>query len=118
MQNKQIIDSKVISDLSEREKNDPGLINDLITIFTETTPSQVQELLLAFNNNDLSNIIYLSHTLKSSCRSLGALDLANDFEKIEYAGKSGTITNDILLIKEQLLSNHLLVIENLKKITM
>jgi HPt (histidine-containing phosphotransfer) domain-containing protein len=85
-----VIDKKIWNTWREFELNEesPRFFLDLIEKFLENTPNLFLEFLDAIKNKDLKKIVYCSHTLASSCASLGAVQLSEYLKEIEDAARS------------------------------
>ena len=68
------------------------VLNELIETFIEYMPEQIDNLKDAIDNGDAELIFSISHRIKSSSNSLGALGLAETAEAIELIGRSGEST--------------------------
>lgn len=104
--NTALIDSAVWDKWRQFEltENSPGFFLDLLQTALASTPPLMKSLKEAFANQDLKNVIYFSHTLSSSCRSLGATQLASELKAIEWAGRSKPpeIKNELLPASEKM----------------
>jgi len=69
--------------------NDPMVIFDLLQGFHDSAGKTVELLKAACSVGDMAATVEQAHRLKSSARTVGALDLGGLCERIEIAGKAG-----------------------------
>lgn len=72
----------------EVTENSPGFFLGLLETGLSSTTPQMQSLMAAIERQDLKEIIYFSHTLSSTCRSLGAPQLASHLKDIEWSARA------------------------------
>ncbi|SFB89343.1 Hpt domain-containing protein [Pseudoalteromonas denitrificans] len=75
------------------------LAKELMQVFIVETNKLVTQLIKAQQQNNIDDVILISHSLKSSARTYGAEILADLCEKIELEGKNN---NDLTLLFSQL----------------
>ena|GEM_PF-4752152 len=101
-----LIDSAVWEKWRQFEiaENSPGFFLDLLQTGLTSTPPLMASLKQAFADQDIKNVIYFSHTLSSSCRSLGASQLASQLKDIEWAARATppTIQNELLPLSQKM----------------
>ncbi|UYL07412.1 Hpt domain-containing protein [Bdellovibrio sp. SKB1291214] len=95
-----IIDKVVWEGLREFEKNEemPGFFLNLLGATLTASRTQMDGLLKAIDDSEAKRVHYYAHTLKSSCASLGALNLAKTLGEIEAAAlqKPAVIRQDLI----------------------
>ncbi len=60
----------------------------MVNFFVEDTVKYVDQIKNGLNNDDIKEIIKGSHTIKSSCKQMGALRLSAIAEEIELKGRN------------------------------
>ncbi len=88
------------------------VLESLLEIFYETIDERAEELEGLYRNEDWENYTIKVHALKSSARLVGAVELGDDAEKLEFAGKdldlslirekTGSLLSDLRSYKEKL----------------
>lgn len=82
------IDTGVLANLQSIESDGiPGLYEELIQLFMETTPALLQQLRLLLN--DPLNLATVAHSIKGSCGNFGALPMQTLCEELVGLGRSG-----------------------------
>ncbi len=80
----QILDMKTVQMVrSLQTEDDQNLFAVAVNLFLETTAEKLEILAQAFEEKDSAQISAVSHSLKSSCSSLGAMKLHQLFAEIE-----------------------------------
>lgn len=82
------IDTQHLSDMSG---GDTTFETELLQEFLECTPPLIRELERAIGNGDLRAALISAHTLKGSCRSLGAFPMSNPCEILETMARNGNL---------------------------
>lgn len=79
------IDKAVWDELREFEKTEgsEGFFTDLLGTVLTASKTHIEGLLAASSAGDVAKTRYYSHSLKSTCASLGALGLSAQFAEIE-----------------------------------
>ena len=72
----------------------------LIDSFLEETPKLIAGIRHASENCDFELLRRMSHTLKSTCRDFGALQLSKFGERLEAIGKTGTMEGVPQLVQQ------------------
>jgi HPt (histidine-containing phosphotransfer) domain-containing protein len=86
--------------LEEFVGNDPEIIKDMLHEYRLSAKQTAAELRTALQNNQLTTVGLIAHKLKSSSRSVGALELGDICAEMEQAGKhNDRNTLDSLLIQ-------------------
>ncbi len=80
----------------------PGFVNELINTYISSVPGVTEELKIASNRGAFKKLQDVAHLFKSSCHSVGALDLADELDKIEADAKKATPTVNRQLVEEVL----------------
>ena len=80
-----------VSVLAALVGDDPEVIEELLQYFRSSTTQIALELRAAYADGQTAQVGALAHKLKSSARSVGALELGELCEDIEQAGKAGQI---------------------------
>jgi CheY-like chemotaxis protein/HPt (histidine-containing phosphotransfer) domain-containing protein len=84
----QVLDPEVIATLKELGgDDDPDLFAELVELFLEDTPTRIEALSTALEQQDAIALEQAAHALKSSAGNLGARFLAELFRDIEAAGR-------------------------------
>lgn len=78
-----------LSFLDEVSGGDPEFKQDMIALFLEKIPNEVNQLSEAFKNNDNEKVMRLSHNMKSSLDIFLLKDLSNYLSIIEKESKMG-----------------------------
>lgn len=86
---------------------DEEFVNELIDAYLDDSPALIDEMKMAFQQNDPATFRRAAHSLKSSSASLGALGLSDLSKELEMIGKSGELDqvdgkiDDLMAIFEQ-----------------
>jgi HPt (histidine-containing phosphotransfer) domain-containing protein len=72
---------------------DLGFERELQTEFCRTAPDMIRRCRLMLEMKDGPGLEYMAHTLKSSCRTVGASALATYCQWLEDTGRNGHITS-------------------------
>jgi HPt (histidine-containing phosphotransfer) domain-containing protein len=111
-----IIDKEVWEGLREFEKNEemPGFFLNLLGTVLTSSQAQMDGLLKAVEEGDIKRVHYYAHTLKSSCASLGAMELAKTLGEIEFSSieKPPVIRKDLMATVEDVFKDFLQEIQN------
>ncbi|MGD9582700.1 MAG: ATP-binding protein [Lysobacterales bacterium] len=91
------IDARVVGDLVELMGSD---FQDLVQVYLEDTPSNLQLLERAARSNDIDALIAPSHSLKSTSANLGALLLSEMAKRIEQGARSGDLSDPVLSVSQ------------------
>jgi signal transduction histidine kinase/HPt (histidine-containing phosphotransfer) domain-containing protein/BarA-like signal transduction histidine kinase len=71
----------------------PKAVISLIDVFAEDAPRCMAQLRDGLERHEPHEVAAAAHQLKSNCHTLGAERLSRQFEKLEAAGRSGTIAD-------------------------
>jgi len=91
------IDARVVGDLIELMGSD---FQDLVQVYLEDTPNNLQLLEHAARANDIDALIAPSHSLKSTSANLGALLLSEMAKRIEQGARSGDLSDPVLSVSQ------------------
>jgi HPt (histidine-containing phosphotransfer) domain-containing protein len=70
-----------------KEMSGPDFMPELIDTFLEDAPNMLQELQRALDAGDTEAFRRTAHSLKSNCKTFGALALAERARELEYLGR-------------------------------
>ena len=70
---------------------DETMYNEILTDFKNGFINQMNEIKTSFENKDWSNYVILVHALKSNCKTLGIMSLADLAYNHEMKGKENDI---------------------------
>jgi CheY-like chemotaxis protein/HPt (histidine-containing phosphotransfer) domain-containing protein len=76
-------------ELLARVDNDRELLHDLLRIFKEEVPRQLQDLREAVRSGDANRVAVAAHTMKGMLSNLAAIQSAASAERLERLGRSG-----------------------------
>ncbi len=109
---KSLISAEVWQDLIALEENgNPRILKEIIGLYLSSAPQVIEALKLVSEKGDFKSLHEIAHSFKSSCHGIGALDLADELEKIEAAAKKAAPTVDMQLLEEVLTNIRLVAIE-------
>lgn len=84
------LDPTAIARIKELQRpGRPDVLRRILQQFAEHTPRQCAELKEAFGTSDFSKATLISHTMKSSAATVGALELAASLRGLELLGHAG-----------------------------
>lgn len=87
-------DRSALDMLRELEKvAEPGFVANLLRDFLGDVPQRLDRLRVAIEGGNAKNVEFEAHTLKSTCRAVGAEELAALCGQIEKAASAGDLTN-------------------------
>ena len=81
----------------EPDENGNDFFQSMVDVFVGHIPGDFSEFLSGVRAQDHERIFHFSHSLKSSCRSIGAMSLGETFETIEITVKRGELINTELV---------------------
>jgi HPt (histidine-containing phosphotransfer) domain-containing protein len=79
---------EAIQTLRELTPDEPGFLKELLTLFLQNAPKQIQSMRSALQAADLKQIAREAHALKSSSANVGASMLAALCLQLESAAKA------------------------------
>lgn len=85
-----LLDSEIIAELREIME---GEFSELIQMFLNDLPLQIDHLHNAAAQNNDEKIYQIAHKLKSSCGNLGALRLAEAMARLEQMGRQKALND-------------------------
>lgn len=86
-----VIDKRFITQITSLQKpGTPSILEKVVDSYLECFPSQSENLGKAVRTNDISSMLSISHTLKSSSATLGATALADMFREVEHLAQKKT----------------------------
>ena len=74
-----------------QEEGEPDILKELIELFLEDVPSQLEALREAEEREDAKSVERTAHTLKGSSGNLGAVRMAAVCAELEGIGRSGDL---------------------------
>jgi two-component system, sensor histidine kinase and response regulator len=87
------VDRSVLAGLRElQQEGDSDLLKELIEIFLEGVPNQLEALREATEKGDAQSVVRGVHALKGSCGNMGAMKMEAICTELEDAGHSGDLT--------------------------
>ena len=86
------IDPDKIAELKELALGaDPGWLETLVHRFFEDAADRMQKLRVAYRNNDAKTVGELAHALKGSSATMGASQMKEIAERLQFLGRSGSL---------------------------
>ena len=77
-----------------------GEIDEIVELYINDSREQIAQLQTSVDSNNLTNMIAIAHTLKSSSANLGAMNLAKLCEQMENKGRDNRLENPVSLLSE------------------
>lgn len=81
-----------VAELLGRVENDRELLHELVTIFKEEFPKQLQALREAVNTSDAKRVAAIAHSLKGMLSNLAAHKAAAGAAQLEQLGRTGEVS--------------------------
>ena len=75
-----------------REMSGPEFLPELIDTFLDDAPKMLQELQRTLNAGDVEAFRRTAHSLKSNCKTFGALSLAEQARELEFLGRDNRLS--------------------------
>jgi len=90
MQNEEplIIDPKAIANIRELDDDDDSVVNTMIDMFYEDTPSHIAKIKKAVLEKNFEDLSFFAHGLKGICLNLGAKPLGEVCLALEIKGRT------------------------------
>lgn len=89
-----VLDQAVLATLyGELGEEGPALFKEIAEMFIEGLPQQVTALRIAFQERDLMGLERSAHSLKGSCKQLGARKMAECAARIERSARGKSLEN-------------------------
>ena len=79
---------------------DREIYEEVVVVFLNDTPNTLSDISSAYNTSDIPTLNRLSHSIKSSSRSIGGLRLGAVAEKLENDSARDNLSNAENSIKE------------------
>ena len=77
--------------LQEVAMGDEDFLKELIELYLNDAPTQLESLAQAVSSKDLSAVSAAAHKLKGSCGNVGADDLVSLCQKLEASGRASRL---------------------------
>ncbi len=75
--------------------NDPAFLRQVLRIFVRNTPQDMQALSESVSNNNLEQVSFYAHKLKSAAGAIGYTQAYDDFKELEVLAKNQTPIEEI-----------------------
>ncbi|HOK04443.1 MAG TPA: Hpt domain-containing protein [Victivallales bacterium] len=100
--------------LLERLMGDKELISEILKVFLEDAPRQIQNIKISMQNTQIENARDAAHSLKGAAGNIGAEKLYNKARDLEYAlrDKNLNLINPLLAEVERLFNELKTEIQN------
>ncbi|HLL40933.1 MAG TPA: response regulator, partial [Rubrobacteraceae bacterium] len=86
------VDYSVLESLRELQgEGEPDILEELVGMFLDDAPSQLETLKEAAEKGDTQSIERLAHTLKGSCGNMGAVRMEALYSELENMGRSESL---------------------------
>ncbi len=85
-----------LSKLYEIGRGDVSFVNKMIQIFVDYTPTTLNEISTALQNNDFIQISRLAHRMKPSIDNLGIVSLLNTVKDLELETKKEDVNKPLI----------------------
>lgn len=90
-ESKTVIDMAVLQDLKEMAGGDSELLVEVIDCYLKDSPKLLDEMSQAIRQQQAKLLQRAAHSMKSSSASVGAKNLSQLCQELEYIGREGTI---------------------------
>ena len=98
-----ILDQSVLDQFEELQMDgEPDILLEVIDSFLETSPKRILDIENAVKSMDLSVISSEAHGLKSSARTLGAMELGNLCQELEDVVRENKEPEEIIELLSKL----------------
>ena len=89
--------------LKARLCDDEELISEVVEVYLEDTPHQIETLRNAHRDGDTDQIVRQGHAIKGSSSNVSALEMRRIAFEIEKAGKDGALekVSELLVLLEE-----------------
>lgn len=88
MDNQAPLDLRTLETLRALQpKGAPDLLNELIDLFIQTVPPQIEQIRVAITQGDSEALYKTAHALKGNSASIGAVRLADHAKELEQMGR-------------------------------
>jgi HPt (histidine-containing phosphotransfer) domain-containing protein len=84
-----VLDTETVADLRQLDSDSPGIsfLKQLVALFQTNAPARMAKIRTAIDEQQGDTLVAVSHTLKSNCSMLGALQMADHCGKLEMMGE-------------------------------
>ncbi|TAE70149.1 MAG: Hpt domain-containing protein [Bacteroidetes bacterium] len=79
--------------------NNEDTLKNLLKVFFRTVPQQVQNLTQLYENQNIEEIIFMAHKLKTSFLTVGMVELAELIKQIQENCKNNDFSNMRILLQ-------------------
>ncbi|MFN8640583.1 MAG: Hpt domain-containing protein [Candidatus Binatia bacterium] len=111
-----VIDSETIDALrSLQEDGEDDLLAELIDLFLQDAPDRLAAIREAVNGGDWVGLAERAHSLKGSCGSLGAVQMAALCARLEAMGRDLAMRAEAVAVRDELERQYLLVRDALER---
>ena len=86
-----VIDRALMENLLELMDGDTGMVIEVIDLFLEDAPNQIEAIIAGVANHDPSVVARAAHSLKGSSANVGARGLWGVCANLEVRGRSGSL---------------------------
>ena len=98
-----VIDAETIDALrSLQEDGDDDLLTELIDLFLQDAPPRIAAIRDAVDAADWPRVAERAHSLKGSCGSLGAVQMAAVCARLEATGRDVAVRTDAIALRDEL----------------
>jgi len=112
-----VIDSETIEALrSLQEEGEDDLLVELIDLFLQDAPGRIAAIRSAVESRDWIGVAERAHSLKGSCASLGAVQMATLCARLETVGRDVTQRPGAVGLQEELERQYGLVRDALERL--
>ena len=94
-----VIDSTAIDQIMDLSGDDVGFLGDMIDLFLSDSAAQYDSIVSLLQREDHATAAKVAHSLKSSSRTLGAVQLGNTCQHIETLGGTTDAVSVARLVK-------------------
>ncbi len=78
--------------IMELSRGNMDFVRKMVSVFCEQTPEAVENIISAYNANDLETVSKVAHRIKPNLANFGIVSLAEDIKDIESLALNGTAT--------------------------
>lgn len=84
-----------LSQLEELAGGSSEFVESMIETFLEHTPSQLEEMLQAYQSGDMATVGGIAHKIKPNIELFGIMEISQDIRLVEEKGKQGIKDSDV-----------------------
>ncbi len=70
---------------------DEEIYQEVVVAFLDDTPKRIEQMRSAFAQNDFETITNLAHSIKSTAKTIGGMDLGAKAEELEMEGRNKNV---------------------------